>query len=48
MYNSRRAPQVSHFRGTDLVIEHVEKHWCPTITSCDFLGGEPFRFKGVR
>jgi nicotinamidase-related amidase len=46
MYNSRRAPNVSHFRGTDLVIEHVEKYWCPTITSCDFLGGEPFRFKG--
>jgi nicotinamidase-related amidase len=46
MYNSRRPPKVSHFRGTDLVIEHVEKYWCPTITSCDFLGGEPFRFKG--
>ncbi len=46
MYNSRRPPNVSHFRGTDLVIEHVEKHWCPTITSTDFLGGQPFRFKG--
>ena len=44
MYNSRREPKVSHFRGTDLVIEHVEKHWCPTVTSTDFLGGEPFRF----
>jgi nicotinamidase-related amidase len=46
MYNSRRPPNVSHFRGTDLVIEHVEKHWCPTITSTDFLGGRPFRFRG--
>jgi len=45
MYNSRRRPYVSHFAGTDLVIEHIEKHWCPTITSADFLGGEPFRFK---
>jgi len=46
MYNSRRAPKVSHFRGTDLVVEHVEKYWCPTIASTDILGGEPFRFKG--
>jgi nicotinamidase-related amidase len=45
MYNSRRAPNVPHFRGTDLMIEHVQNHWCPTVTSCDFLGGEPFRFK---
>jgi len=48
MYNSRRRPFVSHFVGTDLVVEHIEKHWCPTITSVDFLGGEPFRFAGDR
>ncbi|MBI2950216.1 MAG: ThuA domain-containing protein [Verrucomicrobia bacterium] len=45
MYNSRRRPFVSHFAGTDLVVEHIEKHWCGSITSTDFLGGEPFRFK---
>jgi nicotinamidase-related amidase/type 1 glutamine amidotransferase len=44
MYNSRSAPFVSHFTGTDLVVEHIEKHWCPTITSADFLGGREFRF----
>ncbi|MDP6359153.1 MAG: protein-signal peptide and transmembrane prediction [Planctomycetota bacterium] len=44
MYNSRKAPFVSHFEGTDLVIEHIEKHWCPTITSADLIGGEPFTF----
>jgi nicotinamidase-related amidase/type 1 glutamine amidotransferase len=44
MYNSRRRPYVSHFAGTDLVVEHIEKYWCPSITSADFLGGEPFRF----
>jgi nicotinamidase-related amidase/type 1 glutamine amidotransferase len=44
MYNSRSAPYVSHFTGTDLVVEHIERHWCPTITSADFLGGRPFRF----
>jgi nicotinamidase-related amidase/type 1 glutamine amidotransferase len=46
MYNHRSRPWVSHFRGTELVVEHIEKYWCPTVTSADFLGGEPFRFKG--
>jgi hypothetical protein len=45
MYNSRMRPFVSHFRGTDLVVEHIEKHWCPSITSDQIVGGEPFRFK---
>lgn len=44
MYNPQRAPFVSHFTGTDLVVEHIERHWCPTILSTDFLGGEEFRF----
>ena len=44
MYNSRMAPFVSHPTGTDLVIEHIEKNWCPTISSVDFLGGSEFRF----
>jgi len=46
MYNPRKRPFVSHFRGTDLVIEHIEKYWCPTITSADFVGGKPLKFKG--
>jgi type 1 glutamine amidotransferase/nicotinamidase-related amidase len=45
MYNPLRRPHVSHFTGTDLVISHIERHWCPSITSADFLGGKPFRFK---
>ena len=45
MYNSRKKPFVNHFRGTDLVVEHVEKYWCPTIESTDFMGGSAFRFK---
>lgn len=44
MYNSRMPPYVSHFAGTDLVTEHVEKYWCPSTTSAAFVGGEPFRF----
>jgi len=45
MYNSRQHPFVSHFRGTDLVVEHIERYWCPTITSADFTKDQPFRFK---
>jgi nicotinamidase-related amidase/type 1 glutamine amidotransferase len=48
MYNSRSAPFVSHFTGTDLVVEHIEKHWCPTIASTDLLGGREFRFSEDR
>jgi nicotinamidase-related amidase len=45
MYNPAMPPRVSHFGGTELMIEHVEKYVCPTITSDQFLGGTPFRFK---
>jgi nicotinamidase-related amidase/type 1 glutamine amidotransferase len=44
MYNPARAPYVNHFTGTDLMIEHVEKFVCPSITSDQLLGGTPFRF----
>ncbi|MFK7817480.1 MAG: ThuA domain-containing protein [Planctomycetaceae bacterium] len=45
MYNPAMEPKVSHFTGTDLVVEHIERHWCPTITSTDIIGGTEFRFK---
>src|SRR5262249_5631506 len=45
MYNPQRWPFVSHFTGTDLIVEHIEKFVCPTITSDQVLGGKPFRFK---
>jgi len=45
MYNPASWPFVSHFRGTELIVEHIEKYVCPTITSDQVLGGEPFRFK---
>lgn len=38
MYNSRKAPFVNHRRGTELVIEHIESHICPTIHSSDISG----------
>ncbi len=46
MYNPAKSPFVSHFTGTDLVVEHIEEFWCPTITSGDFLDGKEFRFPG--
>jgi nicotinamidase-related amidase/type 1 glutamine amidotransferase len=45
MYNSRMRPHVSHFTGTDLVVEHIEKFVCPTITSTAFTGKPQFCFK---
>jgi hypothetical protein len=45
MYNPAQPPHVSHFDGTRLMVEHVEKYWCPTITSNTLLGGAPFHFK---
>jgi nicotinamidase-related amidase len=37
LYNPRARPQVSHGEGTRLVIEHIEKHWCPTTTSAELV-----------
>jgi nicotinamidase-related amidase len=47
MYNPARPPRVSHFRGTALFIEHIEKYICPTIASDQILGGKPFVFRGA-
>ena len=35
MYDPRTRPFVSHARGTELVIEHIESRWCPSIMSED-------------
>jgi len=35
MYDPREPPFVSHTRGTEMVIEHIESHWCPSIQSDD-------------
>ncbi len=31
LYNPRSFPYVSHERGTELVIEHIERYWCGSI-----------------
>jgi polyhydroxybutyrate depolymerase len=35
MYDPRQPPYVSHTRGTEMVIEHIEKYWCPSILGAD-------------
>ena len=45
MYNPQRRPYVSHFTGTERIIDHIEQRVCPTITSDQFTGGKTFRFK---
>ncbi|MFQ5810948.1 MAG: isochorismatase [Armatimonadota bacterium] len=39
MYNPAMPPYVSHSEGTQLVIEYIEKFWCPSISSDDLLDG---------
>lgn len=46
MYDPRCWPFVSHFSGTDLIVDHIERLVCPTFTSDDILGGTEFRFEG--
>ncbi|MCA9175903.1 MAG: ThuA domain-containing protein [Planctomycetales bacterium] len=48
MYNPAREPHVSHFTGTDLIVEHIEKWVCPTVTSDQLIGGAEFRFSHDR
>lgn len=45
MYNPAKWPYVNHFSGTDLIVEHIEKYVCPTITSDQLIGGESFVFR---
>lgn len=37
MYNPKKRPHVSHDEGTELVVQHIEKYWCPTCLSVDLL-----------
>lgn len=33
MYNPKKRPFVTHDEGTELVVRHIEKYWCPTVLS---------------
>lgn len=40
MYNPAMPPYVDHDAGTELVVQHIEKFWCPTMTSDQILQEE--------
>ncbi|MFO0805596.1 MAG: family 16 glycoside hydrolase [Gemmataceae bacterium] len=44
MYNPERPPGGTHFTGTERVIEHVERYWCPSFLSSDITGKPAFKF----
>jgi len=48
MCNSEKEPKVSHFEGTNLVVEHVERHGRPSFVSSDITGKPAFAFKGAK
>jgi nicotinamidase-related amidase len=35
MYDPKTPPHVTHEKGTELVVEHIEKYWCPTTLSAE-------------
>jgi len=37
MYNPASRPYVSHAEGTELVIQHIERYWAPSVTSNELL-----------
>ena len=37
MYNPKLRPYVSHAAGTDLVIDYIERNWCPSTLSADLV-----------
>ncbi len=39
MYNPKMKPFVSHAEGTERIIEHIEKYWCPSVLSADLVKG---------
>ena len=48
MYDPTRPPGGTHFDGTDRVVEHVERYWCPSFVSTDLTGKPAFRFQGAK
>jgi type 1 glutamine amidotransferase len=44
MYNPAMPPKVSHHRGTELTIAHIERWIAPTALSSELFGGKPYVF----
>jgi nicotinamidase-related amidase len=41
MYDPKDPPHVPHDEGTNLVVEHIEKYWCPSTTSAELVPSKP-------
>jgi type 1 glutamine amidotransferase/nicotinamidase-related amidase len=41
MYNPKSRPFVSHEEGTELVVQYIEKYWCPSTLSDELVAGLP-------
>jgi len=41
MYDPKDPPYVSHDEGTELVVQHIEKYWGPSILSSELVEGLP-------
>jgi nicotinamidase-related amidase len=37
LYDPAKAPYVPHDRGTELLVAHIEKHWCPSFAAADIV-----------
>jgi len=35
LYNPKDRPYVAHDQGTELVVEYIEKYWCPSLLGSD-------------
>jgi len=40
MYDPACSPYVSHAEGVRLIVEYIEKFWCPTVTSAEVLSAD--------
>jgi type 1 glutamine amidotransferase/nicotinamidase-related amidase len=48
MYNPAKPPFVSHYRGTEMMLAHIERLVCPTTLSGEVFGGKSQTFSGDR
>src|SRR6185295_4530361 len=37
LYDPRKPPHVSHDKGVELLVEHIERYWCASIPSSDLI-----------
>jgi nicotinamidase-related amidase len=43
MYDPKDRPHVTHEQGTELVIQHIERYWAPSILSSELIEALPAR-----